>query len=168
MIDPQKFYKDDQNIPSKKRREIWRNISNRLPKGESSINSFIHKQSFALGFAFSLLLILSAIGLYSVINSINISKGENEIINNTYSAAINEFERSLPIILSSKNMSMETSQILEARKEQLDFIDSAIDEMRSESPNYIEEKQKRLRDLYRMKLKIIDNIIELERNNENY
>ena len=165
MIDKKDFYEPDESISPSVKKELWKNINSSItPQKEKSFWSFEYR-SFAFGMAATVILFFTFIGVKSTVsNFIYENKSYNEKINNSYQEVIGSFEKTLPLILANKERSIKLDDILSEKTEELKVINYAINEFKDNS-NSIENspiKEERIRKLYRMKLEIINDIIELE------
>ena len=159
MIDPEKFYKNEDNASPERKKFIWRKIYS----GIETENFFkgIESRSYILGAATAVIVLLAAIGLFSIVNQIS-EKHEPEIVklNETYSVTLAKLER---LTDNVKSYSHETNidEILIAKKDNLKGIDQEITELNKGNGNddlsYL--KQLHLLELYRIKLKLIEDII---------
>jgi len=160
-----KFY-DDNEYPNKELSEMmWEEIKHNITPIKKEFNFLIEKKSFAFGFAAAVLLLITSINLYTYLTSFTIrSEPEISKINRVYSQTINGMEKLLPAALFNETKIVNVDKRLQADLENFSNVNQAINELKFEFvPDDISLiKQKRLRTLYQIKLKIIEQLILME------
>lgn len=165
MIDPEEFYKYDSPDANSKHR-MWRTIENEIKPIRIHSGYFFDRRSFAMGMGAALIIIFAAIGVYTVINQlVYINTPTNLKLNSAYLSAIKQIETTMP---RGNNItgSVEVDEYIAIQKEELKEIDEAINSFHDEYPehDYSKIKQERLRQLYKLKLDVLEKIIEMEGN----
>ena len=165
MIDPNKFYSNEDKPGRFAKLKMWRRISKGISSQRKMIFGGIELKSFTVGIATAVILFFTITGVYATFSKVVENKLPDNIkINNAYRNAIDDFEKALPIALADKERTVKVDDWISSRTEEMQNLNAAIVEIadNSRSRDYSPLKQKRLRELYRLKLKIIDEIIELE------
>lgn len=158
---PEKFYQNE-DLPSGTARErMWRAISRGT--GHSRALLIIRDaRSFFTGMAAAMILLLSGTGVYSLANGFLESRQPREIrFDDAYRSAIREFESVLPS-KATISSTEPAADIIQSKLNQLKLIDSAISELRSDiaRTDLSPLKRSRLRQLYSMKLGVLQEIIQ--------
>lgn len=165
MIDKNKFYDDNELPDFKTRKKIWGFVKEEIKNEKKILFHQIELRSFSLGLAAAVVMFFTFIGAKTTIQKfIDNSQPINSKINDVYLEAINNFEKSLPVILADKKNSVELDNVISVRQEQLATIDNAIEDFNNSQESFDQSpvKQKRLRELYKMKLEVLNEIITLE------
>lgn len=161
MTHPNDFYSftDGPNKDSQKR--MWKNIKREVtPKRGLGFGSFEIK-SFSFGFAAAILAFFAVVGFYSTISKLSEQKLPDHVrVNNAYFKAIADVEQVLPLVNKDDEKTIYVDDMIISRREELKDINSEIYRLGGE--DYSKIKQLRLREYYRLKLKIIDEIIAME------
>jgi hypothetical protein len=163
MIDPGKFYthNDLPDRPAKAR--MWQNIKKEIQPSKHLPLYVVDKRSFIWGVAASVIIYFTSVGIYATVKqSLQNSQPQVVKFDAAYQSAINEFERVVPQTVSNSAADPNAKNYISVRKEQLSKIDDAITGLRSESAgaDLSSLKQKKLRELYSMKLKVLQEMIE--------
>jgi hypothetical protein len=163
MINNQEFYADDDNPSSKQKKQIWRHIQKEIKPETSLIFRIKDMRSFYYGIAASFLFFFAAVGLYTTGKQIIYnSKPEEMKLNGAYQSAIKEFEKVVPAVVSNVSQTGDMKDYLNSKKEQLNYINAAITDIKNEmgSADLTPIKQIRLRQLYNAKLRVLQEIID--------
>lgn len=161
MIRPEKFYDGKDNPSMIKRKKMWRNIERGLDL--RMYQAPFHFKSFAFGMAASVILFFTSIGIYNTVQNYFDSKKPGSVkINNAYREIIYDLEKIIPAKISAESIAVD--EFIRSRREKLENIDKGIYELQAVSRNsdFSTIKQERLRELYLMKLRIIEEIIKME------
>lgn len=167
MIDPKDFYSDEENPQQPVKRKMWRKISKEIKRERKKIFGDIELRSFVFGLAAAVIAFFALTGVYTTIRNLSEKKLPDQIrINNVYKKAVADFEKALPLATDKKDRTVKVDDWISSRHEEMQNIDAAIVQISNDLQHrdFSPLKQKRLRELYRLKLKIIDEIIELEGN----
>ncbi|MEK6755921.1 MAG: hypothetical protein AABZ02_07200 [Bacteroidota bacterium] len=163
MIKPDQFYTSDDQPTEAGRKRMWQAIESEIAPHRATFLSIADKRSFAYGMAAAVLLYLSGVGALTVVRQL-IENSQPTVVkvDNAYRSAITEFERVVPYVTATTSQSQQMAGELSSRKEQIRLIDAAITELRLQTnENDISPvKRERLRQLYSMKLQILQQMIE--------
>ncbi len=164
MIDPKKFYSDKDYPDQRKRSEMWNRIEEELPEKNSFKNIMIEWRSFSYGIAAAVVFFFCGIGVYSTLSSARFGNApEIEKINKTYQTTIAKFEKLIPKEPAGGNLSVRVDDYLSSRYERLETIDEAIGQInKDDKKDYSFYKQKRILELYKMKLEMLEEILAIE------
>ncbi len=138
---------------------MWRAIEAATKPPGIVVFAIRDRRSFVYGMAAMLLLFFSSIGVYTLLNSAMQSRQPAELqFDEAYRSAIEEFESVLPAV--AKNEPGESVMII--KRQQMALIDHAIKELREDiaRTDLSPLKRSRLRQLYGMKLRVLQEIIE--------
>jgi hypothetical protein len=163
MIDPGKFYTHDELPDRSAKTRMWQNITRELRHAKYPLSYVIDKRSFLWGVAASVIIYFTSVGIYTTVKqSVQNSRPDVVKLDAAYQSAINEFERVIPQTVSNTGADPNAKNYIVVRKEQLSKINEAIAGLRSESAgaDLSSLKQKKLRELYGMKLKVLQEMIE--------
>ena len=163
MIDPKNFYSSHDEPSRRTIHSIWSAVEKTVAQRTTPIFFIQDVRSFAYGIAAAFLLYLSSIGAWQVIKQgLEAGQPAELKLDKAYLSAIDELERVIPVAASSQQQSPEASGALTARKEQLRLLDEAITGLRLEtgSNDLSPMKHARLRQLYSLKLQVIQQMIE--------
>lgn len=159
MIDPGSFYNQD-DLPDQKTKELlWKSIRRGIG---SHLWHSLERRSFLLGMAASLVLMFAAVGTYtSVKDAVDYAQPNIVKLDRAYQAAIREFEN-ITTRQGVHKASGQANSSLESRKEQLRGLEQAIEDLRRQTAgnDLSELKRAKLRELYGMKLKILQEMVE--------
>lgn len=157
----EQFYTDDDRPSREAKKRMWAIISRST--GQSHILFAVRdSRSFFAGMAAAALLLLSGTGLYFLANHFVESRQPREVrFDDAYRSAIKEFEEILPSPVQVSSVETNGGR-LESRIQQLALIDAAITELRLgiARTDVSPLKRSRLRQLYSMKLRVLQDIIE--------
>jgi hypothetical protein len=163
MIKPEQFYQQN-DLPDKgTKARMWRNIRNATQRPAFSFLSIADKRSFIWGMAASVIMYFASVGIYTTVRqSVQNSRPQVVRLDAAYQSAIKEFENVVPQIVSNVGTNPGGASYVAVRKEQLLKIDGAITGLKMESTgaDLSSLKQKKLRELYSMKLKVLQEMIE--------
>ncbi len=163
MISQEQFYKQDDypDIPSKKR--MWKAIKQGVRQPAASLFHIESRRSFLYGIAATVLLYFTSVGVYTTMKQ-SIEKGKPQAIrfSEAYRAAIEDFESVVPQFVNSGSINEQERSYIQVRKEQLSKIDAAIKSFQEEhgGADVSPLIQQRLRQLYSMKLQVLQQLID--------
>ncbi len=160
-MNPDRFYRDDDNPTRSAKRRIWRSIDG-VVRPRRPLLSVSDTRSFGFGIAASFLLLFSGYGLYHIVDRfVAVDRPAELRFDAAYQSAIQEFERVLPVA-SGPSYDDPAKELLEARLQQIRLIDAAIRELRTDiaRTDLSPITQARLRQLYGLKLRALLEIIE--------
>lgn len=158
MISPEEYYTMNDHPSPRLKRQIWRNIKQRLDSSAKYEWIGFDRRSFAYGIAATLVFAFTTVGLYTTIGAlVERSKPQTIKLDSAYESAIQQFERVLPVA----NKPEPTNQV-SSRSDQLKLLNSAILELKKETNgnDLSPMKRNRLRQLYSMKLQLLQEMIE--------
>jgi len=163
MIEKEEFYKRNESPDYFTQKKIWKNVERSIkPLGISFLN--VHDpRSFYFGMAASFILIFFLIGVYTSAKALLYEVKPEEVkLNTAYQSAIKEFERVIPDVVSNIPQTSIKRSVVAVKMEELNYINSAIEELRKENLNHDLSplKQMSLRQLYINKLKTLQDILE--------
>lgn len=161
MIHPDSFYSTNDFPTANQRRFMWLKIKKDSLR-TATLFLVSDRRSFAFGMAASLLLMFSAVGIYTTVKSAIEHGQPPEIrLDKAYQSAIREFEK-VALLPTNLNQGGLTRELLLTRTERLRMLEQAIDELRKEtnSNDLSEMKRARLRHLYGLKLKVLQEMVE--------
>jgi hypothetical protein len=163
MIEAEKYYSQEDAPSRATQQKIWNGIKKSIHPGSRSFFLIPDKRSFFYGIAASIMVYLSSVGIYHVVSDA-IDRSQPAVVrfDQAYTSAIMEFERVIP---SAVPAAMQSPQSIGRKKifeEQLKLIDVAIGELRIETNHndWSILKRARLRNLYSIKLQILQKMIE--------
>ncbi len=163
MIGPEKYYSQDDMPDSKTQNKMWNEIQKEIHPAKRTLFMIPDRRSFLYGIAASILIYLSSVGIYHLaIDFLERSQPPVVRIDNAYTSAIMEFERVIPISTPAVTQSQQSLGRKKVWEEQLKLLDNAIKELRIETNHndWSLLKQARLRNLYSIKLQILQKMIE--------
>ena len=163
MIGPEKYYSKDDMPDRKTKDKMWNEIQKEIHLVKRTLFMIPDRRSFFYGIAASILIYLSSVGIYHLISGIE-ERSQPMVIrlDEAYMSAISGFERVMPAITAAKAQSSQLFDQINGRKLQLKLLDEAIEELRREinHRDISPIKRSRLRNLYSMKLQILQKMIE--------
>jgi len=163
MIRPEEFYTPN-DLPDKRKKEaMWAGIRGRLAPPQAEPFLVRDRRSFLFGMAASLILGLALYGGWSITRqAFEEARPQPIRLEQAYVSAIREFERVVPsVIVKSSQMPQSAGQLTQ-RRDQLKLVDAAIAELRRQTngSDLSPLKRDHLRQLYSMKLNILQQMIE--------
>jgi hypothetical protein len=163
MINADQFYSRDDMPDRATQNRIWQKIRKKIHPEKHSLLLIPDRRSFLYGVAASLILYLTGVGMFHEIsNALERSQPADVRLDRAYTTAIKEFERVVPIATPAVKESQQTIGRKKILEEQLQLIDQAIGEIRLETnhSDYSSIKRARLRELYSMKLQVLQRMVE--------
>lgn len=164
MISPERYYSNSDRLSPDIKKRMWRKIESEINTRRTSILLTIpDKRSFLYGMAAALLIFFSAAGIISTIwNAFERSQPHAVKLDAAYTTAIREFEKIVPDVIVSKTDSAGTTDLISVRRDELNNLDAAIQRLQTDaiSGDLSPLRQRRLRQLYSMKLNILQEMIE--------
>ena len=164
MINPEDFYAGTEYPGNEKKKRMWNNINRSLPKSHSAPFFNVDLRSFAFGFGMAFTVIFVCVGIFTVFSKYIAGDEPAYVkINNAYSKAIEEVEKSMPR-LKQVGLQKDSEDQMAAGISRLSVIDAGIKEIKSDTKpgDFSPVKQTRLRELYKMKLEILSRLIDAE------
>ena len=162
MIRPEDFYRAE-DLPERHEQQRMWNVIQRTLRPVSVLAMLIpDRRSFVYGMAATVFLYLASLGAWDLVHSAIEGSQPTEVkIGKAYSEAIDAFEQVLPAVVARAS-APQYSDALSSRMTQLRLIDAAIADLRKDTaPNDLSPlKQARLRELYSLKLRILQRMIE--------
>jgi hypothetical protein len=146
------------------KKRIWKKIKSEINFRHSYILFTIpDKRSFFYGIAAAFLIFFISSGIISTVqNAFESSKPHAVKLDAAYTIAIREFERVMPEIAATSASGKVTDNIISIRIDELKNVDKAIIHLQNDAANgdLSPLKQKRLRQLYSIKLSILQEMVE--------
>jgi hypothetical protein len=167
MIKPEDFYSKNEYPDSGKRESMWKRVRVSLPHERRIPLINIDFRSFAFGFGAAFTVIFVCVGIFTLFSKV-IQKEEPAYvrINNAYSKAIDEIEKTMPQFITAGSKSYSFDDLIKTQKTKLKNVNAGIQEIKMDlgSSDFSPIKQSRLAELYKMKLEIISKMITMEEN----
>lgn len=167
MIKPEDFYSKNEYPDLSAKKHLWSKIKYAVPHEGRKPFFNVDLRSFAFGFGAAFTAIFVVVGAYTVFSKF-VQKDEPAYvkINNAYSKAIDEIEKSMPQLTTASSKTYTFGDLLTKQKAKLKNIDAGIQEIKMDlsASDFSPIKQSRLADLYKMKLEIISRMITMEEN----
>jgi hypothetical protein len=163
MIKPDEFYGEGDSLRESRRNAMWATIRRHATTTSSGSLVVWDRRSFVFGMAASLIVALALYGGWSIVRqAFETATPQPLRLERAYISAIREFERVVPSIPVSDSKEPQLAGQLLQRREQLKLVDAAISDLRSQTnrTDLSPLKRERLRQLYSMKLKILQQMIE--------
>jgi hypothetical protein len=161
MIHPDSFYSKNDSPTPGQRRSMWANVRKSL-RPSAKLFFLSDRRSFLYGMAASFLLLFSAVGVYTTVRSaVEYGQPQEIKLDQAYQSAIREFEK-VALQTTKDNQAGLTQELLLTRKEQLQMLEKAINELRKETNSHdlSEMKRAKLRHLYSLKLRLLQEMVE--------
>ncbi len=156
-----RFYSNEDLPNGEQKRRMWRALRRGTRRRRSLLMFVPDLPSFSYGIAASVIVYFLAVGVLSTVRS-SIAGAQPDAVrlDQAYQLAIEQFERVVPRVVASRSASSGPS--LEARQAELAQLNTAIAELRlaTGEGDLSPLKQKRLRQLYGLKLQILQEMIE--------
>lgn len=165
MIRKEKFYDDNEKLRLSRKKKIWNNVNQYISNQPKSV---IHMdwKSFAMGIAATILFLFTGYGIFSSVESLIYNQQPDYIkVNNIITSFTDDLETQVnQIHKPSGNIPISIDDYISSRKEKLENINYGIKDIRTElnTVSDSEMKHKKLRELYLMKLSVIEEIINIE------
>jgi hypothetical protein len=163
MIKPDDFYNSGDSPSAKQKEAMWAEIRSHRPAPGSVTSLVWDRRSFAFGMAASLILGLALYGGWSILReALEASRPQPLRLEQAYVSAIREFEQIVPASGAGASQSTRAVGQLTKRREQLELVDRAIADLRLQTngTDLSPLKRDKLRQLYGMKLQILQQMIE--------
>ncbi len=162
MIEPDKFYPKSDSPGERVKHRMWNNVKQSLFPSVNTRSFMFEKRSFLYGMAASFILMFTCIGIYSTFNRIiEVARPQEIRMESAYQTAIREFEN-VALSNDDRSTSPGSDEKRATRVIQLRFLNNAIEELRKEtrSNDLSPLKRLRLHELYNMKLKLLQEMIQ--------
>ena len=120
MIKPEDFYSKDEYPDYNVKKHLWKKVKNSIPKSKKSFLFNFDSRSFAFGFGAAFTAIFVCVGVFTLFSKI-VEKDEPAYvkINNAYSKAIDEVEKSIPHLTTASVKAYSFDDLLTAGKTKL-------------------------------------------------
>ena len=161
MIHPDSFYSKNDSPTPDQMRSMWANVRKSL-RLSSKLFFLSDRRGFLYGMAASFLLLFSTVGIYTTVRSaVEYGQPPEIKLDQAYQSAIREFEK-VALQTTKDNQAGLTQELLLTRKEQLQMLEKAINELRNETNSHdlSEMKRSKLRHLYSLKLRLLQEMVE--------
>lgn len=162
MIDPKNYYDDHRGPTEPRKKSMWSNIEREIAPGRSPMLMIADRRSFYFGIAAAVVLYCAGVGVFHVVSDA-FRKARPDIIkvDDAFQSAITALEQVVPTVLTSAKQEP-VRERLNSRIDQLRMIDEAIAAMKLETHGSDLSPMNRasLRDLYSLKLKILQQMLE--------
>lgn len=158
MTSPEEYYTMDDHPSARVKRQMWRNIKQHLDPSAKYAWIGFDRRSFIYGIAASVVFAFTSVGLYTTVGTlVERAKPQTIKLDSAYESAIQQFERVLPV--ASR---LEPTNQISSRSDQLQLLNTAILELKKETNgnDLSPMKRNRLRQLYSMKLQLLQEMIE--------
>lgn len=164
-MQPNEFYNDSDLPSANAQARMWSGIEQEMnaTSGRRKTVFFLDKRSFIYGIAASLVLMFAGFGAYSAVDK-TIANGRPDEVqyDAAYRSAIKALEKVVPTAEKTIVRNSPDADILANRKEQIAILDAEIYVLQrdAKSGDLSAMKQTKLRQLYRQKLQILQEMIE--------
>ena len=161
MIHPDTFYSENDHPGPHQIKSMWARIKNEISPSRKFF-FLSDRRSFLYGMAASIVLMFTAVGLYTTLKgAIELSQPQAVKLDRAYQSAIREFEEVMFQAVGGNQNELNKELVL-TRKEHLQLLDAAISELKQEtnSNDLSSLKRARLRQLYSLKLKLLQEMVE--------
>jgi len=162
MIDPARFYPEEDHPDSGTTMRLWNEILQRLFISKKSRRFVFDRKSFLYGMAASFILMFTIVGMYSTSKFIAERSQPQEIkTDRAYQTAIREFESVAFSVQKASGSPMHDDLSLQ-RQQRLTYLNGAIDELKEglNSHDLSPLKRQRLQELYNLKLTLLQEMIQ--------
>jgi len=163
MTKPEDFYTSDDSPGRRARSGMWRGIQRHTAPLQANKWLVSDRRSFVLGMATTVVIGLALVGTWTLTRqAFENAQPQPLRLERAYISAINEFEHVLPFVTAKVSQTPQSKEELTQRAQQLSLIDAAISQLRLQT-NVIDLSpliRERLRQLYAMKLQILQQMIE--------
>ncbi|MBI9072471.1 MAG: hypothetical protein JEY94_12795 [Melioribacteraceae bacterium] len=167
MIDKKSFYSEDEFITNSERNRIWKGVKKSFPQKERK-KIFLDLKSFVFGMGFTVVVYFMIVGLYTTIENSIYQRTPNLLkVNKVYSDVINNLENSIIDEDNLKYPKVVVDGQFGENFERIKGINLAISDLKNIQISST-VKEQRLMNLYKMKLKAIEDLILIEVKNENF
>jgi hypothetical protein len=161
MIRKEEFYREFADKPARQR--MWAAIRREMHPSRAGMFLIGDRRSFLYGAVVALLLYFAGVGIVATIReTANNAKPRAVRLDEAYQSAIDEFERIVPAMANDGASAPTDRTYIDGRKQQLASITSAIASLKSGTQlgDLSPLKQQRLRQLYGMKLTVLQQLID--------
>lgn len=162
MIDPNKFYTENDSPSSVQNRRMWQTIALSIKPQRTQVFMIADVRSFCYGIAATVILYFAGIGAYHFVSqTIDNARPTTVKVDDAYQSAITALEKVMPVVQTAASQD-NLREKLHSRVDQLRMIDEAILAARKEeaASGFTIAHRSTVRDLYSMKLKILQQMIE--------
>jgi hypothetical protein len=163
MIKPDDFYTHDDLPGPRTRAGLWRHIREHADPLRTRPWLIADTRSFVFGMAATVIIGLATVGAWTLGHQLFDNAQPQPLrLERAYMSAISEFENVLPIVTTRLSQTPRTREALTERSRQLSLVDAAIVQMRRQTngTDLSPLIRERLRQLYAMKLQILQQMIE--------
>lgn len=162
MINPERFYTNDDHPDNTAKQRIWKGISQRIFPSTAPRLFVFERKSFLYGMAASFIIMFTVVGMYTTFTFIAERSQPPEIkTDRAYQAAIREFE-SVAFSVQKTSGSPVHDNLSHQRQQRMTYLNGAIDELKEglNSHDLSPLKRQRLRELYNLKLSLLQEMIQ--------
>jgi len=163
MINPDDFYGEEGSLRERQKHAMWNAIRRHTTTLNPSSLMMWDRRSFVFGMAASLILGLALYGGWSIARqAFEAAKPQPLRLEQAYVSAIHELEEVVPSLPIKGSRTTFMAGQLTQRREQLKLVDEAISAVRRQTngTDLSPLKRDHLRQLYSMKLQILQQMIE--------
>jgi hypothetical protein len=163
MIRPEDFYSADDKPSKSTVGRVWHNIRRHASPLQSTSWFITDVRSFAWGMAATVVLGLALVGAWTLTRqAFENSEPQPLRLEKAYVSAISEFEHVLPLVTAKSSLAPQGRDEISQRTQQLNLLDAAITQLRRQTngSDLSPLLRERLRQLYAMKLQILQQMIE--------
>jgi hypothetical protein len=161
MIRKEEFYRETADKPTRQR--MWSAIRREIHPPRAAMFAIGDLRSFCYGGIAAALLYFAGVGLVATVRErANDAKPRAVRLDEAYQSAIEDFEKIVPAMATGGATAPNGGSYVEGRKQQLASISAAIAALKSEMQlgDLSPLKQQRLRQLYGMKLTVLQQLID--------
>lgn len=151
------YYTPDDHPDLPERTRMWDAVQAGLPRRRTHASVLIHWRSFMLGNAAALLLLFSGIGVWSVVNSASLDRGQR--VDHAYETAMNTILGVSPELIEAAPQDHRAR--LQSTVTNIEDIDRVIIEIRDDMllNGTSEIKQRQLRQMYARKMDYLKDLL---------
>ena len=163
MIKPEDFYTPGDSPGKRNIAGMWRRIQWQAAPLQTDAWFVSDRRSFMFGMAATVVLGLALVGAWTLVRqAIENAQPQPLRMEQAYVSAIKEFEHVLPFVTAKLSQTPQAKGELSQRNQQLSLVEAAISELRLQTngTDLSPLKRERLRQLYAMKLQILQQMIE--------
>lgn len=162
MIDRKNFYSERDYPTASARKRMWQAVEAFVGGRKQAVLFAFDRRSFVYGLAASMILMFTSVGVYTTVkNALEYSQPQAIRLDNAYQSAIHEFEEVAARGLLRGGPTT-NDEIVSDKREQIRQLDAAINQLRRETNarDLSTLKRARLRELFSMKLKLLQEMVE--------
>jgi hypothetical protein len=163
MIKPEDFYTPEDAPGKRTTAGMWRSIQRQTEPLQATRWFVNDGRSFLLGMATTIVVGLALVGAWTLARQTFESAQPQPLrLERAYVSAINEFEQVLPVATAKVSQTPQSKEEMTQRAQQLSLVDAAISQLRLQTngTDLSPLIRGRLRQLYALKLQILQQMIE--------